>query len=157
MRSKPKGFWNHKNRAVWICIIIVIAVLSAGRAKGEIAMNYDREYSRYLTGENRNYDQDLIQALKEDKMHRCKEDVIELIDEVLEFKDQLKRCFCKGKDGEEYECDNCKTKRVLKLARACVVQGADELDLLKVRFIGVQEAIEDKLKAILRPDESGGN
>ena len=113
-------------------------------------MNYDREYSRYLTGENRNYDRGLIQALKEDRMNRCKENVVELIDEVLEFKYQLRVCNCKGEDGEEYECDNCKTKRVLQEARACVVQGADELDLLKVRFIGVQEAIEDKLKAALK-------
>lgn len=88
-------------------------------------------------------------------MPRCKEAVIELIDEVLKFKQQLKRCYCKGEDGEEYECDNCKTKRVLREARVCIIQGADELSLLKVRFIGVQDAIIDKLREILGYNEPG--
>lgn len=85
-------------------------------------------------------------------MSKCKEDVIELIDEVLEFKQQLKRCYCQGEDGEIHECDNCKTKRVLSMSRVCIIQGVDELDLLKVRFIGVQDAIIDKLREILGDD-----
>jgi len=113
-------------------------------------MNYDREYSRYLTGENRNYDRGLIEALREDKMSKCKEDVIEMIDEALNCNGRLGGCQCQVIDDQARLCDGCKIRAALMLSRSCVIQGADELDLLKVRFIGVQEAIEDKLKAVLK-------
>ena len=113
-------------------------------------MNYDREYSRYLTGENRNYDRGLIQALKEDRMNRCKEDVIELIDNALISNKLSSFCDCQYASGVKNECTHCQIDRGLRAARACIVQGADELDLLKVRFIGVQDAIIDKLKAVLK-------
>ena len=89
-------------------------------------------------------------------MSDCKEDVIKLIDEALECKSRLQACHCQAVGDRVYECDGCKIKRVLKMARVCVIQGSGELDLLKVRFIGVQEAIIAKLKGILLTGGNGG-
>lgn len=89
-------------------------------------------------------------------MSTCKDGVIALIGEVLEFECRVRKCFCEGEDGEVRECSDCKTIRALQEARVCIIQGSDELDLLKVRFIGVQEAIIAKLKEILKPGENGG-
>ena len=83
-------------------------------------------------------------------MNRCKEVVIEMIDEALKCNSRLSGCHCQVAGDGVYHCDSCKIKRALRNSRVCIVQGADELDLLKVRFIGVQEAVEDKLKAALK-------
>ena len=89
-------------------------------------------------------------------MSRCKEDVIEMIDEAIGAHQRDAFCNCLFGRLPGGLCNYCKINMALEAARACIVQGADELDLLRVRFIGVQEAIEDKLKAILKSDGNGG-
>jgi len=89
-------------------------------------------------------------------MSDCKEDVIKLIDEALECKSRLETCHCQGVDATVRECDGCKIKRALRVSRVCIIQGADEIDLLKVRFIGVQDAIIAKLRGILLAGGNGG-
>ena len=89
-------------------------------------------------------------------MSRCKEDVIEMIDNALISNKISSFCDCRYVSGVKNECTHCQIDRGLRAARTCVVQGTDELDLLKVRFIGVQDAIIDKLKAVLKSDGNGG-
>lgn len=88
-------------------------------------------------------------------MGRCKVEVIELIDEVLGFRQGFRRCCCREKNGKVYECVDCKTERVLMMSRSCIVQGAENLDLLKIKLIGGQDAIEDKLQAFLKDSDLG--
>ena len=89
-------------------------------------------------------------------MGLCKEDVFEMIDEAIKVHQRDNSCDCLYSHLAAGRCNYCKIDMALKTARACIVQGADELDLLKVRFIGVQEAIEDKLRAILKSGGNGG-
>jgi len=86
-------------------------------------------------------------------MRRCKKRVIELIDQALECKSRLDFCGCYVFNNKVMVCDNCKMKRALRVARACIVAGHDEVDLLNIKLIGVQDAIEDKLQALLGDTE----
>jgi len=83
-------------------------------------------------------------------MSECKEKVIEMIDQAVEANNKITFCTCQYKHDVSNYCSHCKINHGLWAARACVIQGADELGLLNVRFIGVQDAIIDKLKAVLK-------
>lgn len=86
-------------------------------------------------------------------MSRCKESIIELIDQALECKRLL--CFygCRDPVSRVLECEGCQIKRALRAARSCIIKGGIEVDLLNIKLIGVQDAIEDKLQAFLGDGE----
>ena len=87
-------------------------------------------------------------------MDECKLRMIAEIDEALECKTRLDPCHCQSVNGSHYECDGCRIKRVLQMSRVCVIQGANELSLMQLKFIGFQDEIVAKLKEIVR---TGGN
>ena len=115
-------------------------------------MNYDKEYSRYLTGGNRNYDRSLIQALKEDKMSECKERIIEMIDQALTANILRHSCSCQYVGEGTGFCTYCKIQIALKTARACIVSSVDKISAMRGNMVAVQEEIERKLEAWLRED-----
>jgi len=92
-------------------------------------------------------------------MPRCRESVIELIDLALGCERLLNFCGCQVLHSGLLVCDGCRIKKALKVARICIVEGVSEVNLLNVRLIGVQDAIEDKLQAFLGDgelEEGGG-
>lgn len=88
-------------------------------------------------------------------MSKCRERVIEFIDQALKCRNRLDFCGCYVFNNRVMVCDNCKVKKALRVSRSCIVAGHDEVDLLNVRLIGVQDAIEDKLQALLGDQELG--
>ena len=79
----------------------------------------------------------------------CRERVLDLIDQALKCRARLDFCNCQVVGIEVMECDGCRIKKALWCARSCIIAINEKRDLLNVRFIGVQDAIEDKLAAYL--------
>jgi len=88
-------------------------------------------------------------------MERCKVKVIELIDQALKC-EQLVFCGCQIiTGGKLWVCEGCRIKRALRIARVGIIRSAADIVLLKVQLIGVQEAIEDKIRACLEDGDLG--
>lgn len=86
-------------------------------------------------------------------MDRCREKVIVLIDQALECRSRLDFCSCVVVGNRVVTCNGCKIKRALRMARSCIVTVNERSDLLNVKLIGVQDAIEDKLQAFLADED----
>ena len=89
-------------------------------------------------------------------MSKAEANLVREIDRALECKGRLDPCHCQVGYGSHWECDGCRIKRVLKMARVAVIQGAEQLGLMQLQFIGFQDEIVAKLREIIATGKNGG-
>lgn len=85
-------------------------------------------------------------------MNRCKDTVIEMIDEAVGANYSRGVCEC-GRPGlNGNKCNYCKIKEALQMSRSCLITSVVRIERLRSNMAEMQKEIEAKLRKLLEEE-----